>query len=183
MKIEDAAKRFFGTTLDFNKAGFILEDGTLLDLSGAHLGNANTNKRTLMHFSFFGTNTHGFSLESLFEYFPFFYEKYPLLQFIDKASACRCRCNDYYIYAEYTKVPNIAQIKIIKDIFDKYSKKAFIFDLVSISGYVIDSIEYTSIFSIESVINWAEKTIKKQPSNVLVESSINLYAKHVTPNY
>lgn len=183
MKIEEAAKRFFGITTDINKAGFILADGTMLDLSGNHLKDTDSNKRMLMHFSFFGINKYGFSLESLFEYYRFFYKKYPLLQFMHHANAMRCRCNNIYMYAEYTKVPTKEQLQIVKQVFDAQHKKSFTLELVNLSGYIIDSIEYTQSFSIEEVLGWSSIAIKKEPSKVLVESSINLYAKHCKENY
>ena len=37
MNIQEAAKQYFGVTTDYKEAGYILPDGSMLDLSGKHL--------------------------------------------------------------------------------------------------------------------------------------------------
>ena len=67
MNIQEAAKQFFGVTTDYKKAGYVLPDGTLLDLSGQHWAPPEDaryyKKRTVDHREIGGENYDGFSLE------------------------------------------------------------------------------------------------------------------------
>lgn len=66
-----AAKKYFGTTLNKNEAGYILPDGTMLDLSGKHIASKDNWKymrgeRATDHREFFAENIHnGAKLDGL----------------------------------------------------------------------------------------------------------------------
>lgn len=67
MNIQEAAKQFFGVTTDYKKAGYVLPDGIMLDLSGSHWAPPEDaryyKKRTVDHREIGGENYDGFSLE------------------------------------------------------------------------------------------------------------------------
>lgn len=64
---------FFGVTQDISEAGYILQDGTLIDFSGRHfISDPTVRKYTIsdngiQHHDIFGTNYRGFSLEELWQ--------------------------------------------------------------------------------------------------------------------
>ena len=69
---------FFGKTDNINEAGYILQDGTLLDFSGRHFisdpmeRKLFINANAIQHHDLFGCNYRGFSLE---EIWPDFYDR------------------------------------------------------------------------------------------------------------
>lgn len=68
MNIQEAAEQFFGITANYKEAGYILPDGTMLDLSGKHLVSPQNYKyqrgrREVDHRELGGENYNGFSLE------------------------------------------------------------------------------------------------------------------------
>lgn len=68
MNIQEAAKQYFGVTTDYKEAGYILPDGSMLDLSGKHLvppedAKYHRHERTVDHRELGGENYDGFSLE------------------------------------------------------------------------------------------------------------------------
>lgn len=68
MNIQESAKQYFGVTNDYKEAGYILPDGTMLDLSGKHEVPPEDAKyyrhsRTVDHRMLGGENYNGFSLE------------------------------------------------------------------------------------------------------------------------
>jgi hypothetical protein len=71
--LSNAAKQYFGTTLNKNEAGYILPDGTMLDFSGKHQASKQHHKymqgeRSVDHRELFGENLHnGSSLDGLLE--------------------------------------------------------------------------------------------------------------------
>lgn len=72
-ELSDAAKQYFGTTLNPKEAGYILPDGTMLDFTGKHMASKDNWKymrgeRATDHRELFGENIHnGSSLESLLD--------------------------------------------------------------------------------------------------------------------
>lgn len=68
MNIQEAAKQYFGVTTDYKEAGYILPDGSMLDLSGKHLvppkdAKYHRHERNVDHRELGGENYDGFSLE------------------------------------------------------------------------------------------------------------------------
>lgn len=62
---------FFGTTEDIKEAGYVLKDGTLIDLSGRHFISDPIERKYhigsngIQHHDIFGTNYRGFSIEDI----------------------------------------------------------------------------------------------------------------------
>lgn len=171
MNIIDAAKRFYGITTSYEEAGYILPDGSMLDLSGRHLGLCASPSNKVMHFSFFGSNKDNFSLESLFDYFDFFYKPYPVLQFLYNAKAIRFNAN--------TNVPLIETVDSIPTLDQLFALHKFCCDkkcllsVVSIDGYIRKQ-EYMRFDTMQSVKAWfinAQQCI----TNEKTDQSLMLY--------
>ncbi|MDR1275393.1 MAG: hypothetical protein LBL72_03280, partial [Candidatus Accumulibacter sp.] len=67
----EASKRYFGVTTNPREAGYVLPDGTLLNLSGKHQASGDTgflnDRREVDHGDLRGENKDGFSMADLFE--------------------------------------------------------------------------------------------------------------------
>ncbi|MDR1276511.1 MAG: hypothetical protein LBL72_09065 [Candidatus Accumulibacter sp.] len=67
----EASKRYFGVTTNPREAGYVLPDGTLLNLSGKHQASGDTgflnDQREVDHGDLRGENKDGFSMADLFE--------------------------------------------------------------------------------------------------------------------
>jgi len=67
-ELQTALIKFFGKTRDHKEAGYVLPDGTMLDLSGRHYAEDHPTlrgQRSVDHRELFGENKNGFSLDDL----------------------------------------------------------------------------------------------------------------------
>ena len=161
---------FFGTTDSIEEAGYILTDGTLIDLSGRHfiddpierkyyLGN-----NVIQHHDIFGVNYCGFSLT---DFWPHAYDKtfQPVKEILEKTRAISLKTD----HSKYTLEcwirmmypPTQQQYSVILKHFEEGRANVSYIDP---SGYIIDDI-YIPFLTAGKLKSFVESCKYKKPTN------------------
>lgn len=168
MNIQEAAKEFFGVTTDYKEAGYLLPDGTMLDLSGKHLTSPQNAKycrrqRVIDHRELGGENYDGFSLE------PWIGTGDGddlMCRFMAKAGAMRVDFNAHI--ASAIVMPTAKQIQTL---YYGVRGSWLVISTMTKNGDLIEDVEFEHC-STKSITQWFKDHIEGQSSGI--KASVNM---------
>lgn len=150
--LDKDARRFFGITFDPNEAGYIMRDGSFLDLSRRHILGSSAGRRGVLHYNFSGTNTKGYCI----------LDDYPQLTsprdcgmpvdiyFMQQTGAIRVNRDDEYAYSNYATLvypATLAQVRSIASMFLgrtlQIALTRYFYDLCDT---IIDNLRYKELY-------------------------------------
>ena len=160
---------FFGTTDSIEEAGYVLTDGTLIDLSGRHFIEDPMERKyylgsnSIQHHDIFGVNHRGFSLTDLW---PHAYDSrfQPVKEILEKAKAISLKMD----YSKYTLEcwirmmypPTEQQYSVILKHFEEGRANVSYIDP---SGYIIDD-TYIPFLTARKLRSFVESCKYKKPT-------------------
>ena len=157
---------FFGTTSNIGEAGYVLKDGTLIDLSGRHFVSdpilrqyCGTNK--IQHHDIFGKNYKGFSIEEIWFVMSKEQDFQPVLDILKKTEAIslksngRCDCCIRMIAP-----PTPAQYDVIFKYFEEGRANISYIDS---SGFIVDDISI-AFLTRRKLYEFVNSCIHKKPT-------------------
>lgn len=157
---------FFGTTSNIEEAGYVLKDGTLIDLSGRHfvsdpIARQYRGTNMIQHHDIFGKNYKGFSIEDIWFAMSNQHDFQPVLDILKKTqaislkSAGRCDC-----YIRMVAPPTAAQYDVIFKYFEEGRANISYIDF---DGFIIDDISI-AFLTRRKLYDFVNSCIHKKPS-------------------
>ena len=121
-RLELDAIRFFGITFNPNEAGYIMRDGSFLDLSRQHILGSPDSRRGVLHYDFSGTNTKGYRILDDYPQLtsPFDCGMPVDMYFMQQTGAIRVNLDLEYELSDYATLvypATIAQVRSIASMF------------------------------------------------------------------
>ncbi len=169
--LEQLLIRFFGTTNNFAECGFLLQNGTMLDFSGRHLGlkryHVFGKGKWIEHHDFCGTNLKGFSLEDYFDTFEVFTKPYYMTEIMYELNAIRTT----EISCTSTTIPTRDQLRILNSWFVDGDCTL---STVTHDGFIINDC-YVNYVKDDTIFQWYSKTVNQQPTNEKILTLQSIY--------
>lgn len=159
---------FFGTTQNIEEAGYVLKDGTLIDLSGRHfvqdpVARKYRGNNMIQHHDIFGKNYKGFSIEDIWLSFYKGKDFQPVLDILKKTqcislkSSGRCNC-----YIRMICPPTESQYEVIFKYFEEGRANV---SYISQDGFIVDDIRI-SFLTQRSLREFVSSCLHKKSTSI-----------------
>lgn len=176
--------KFFGVTEDIKEAGYILQDGRLIDLSGRHFIEDPTVRKyyigsnCIQHHDIFGVNYRGFSIEEL--WFNVYGKDFqPVTSILNLTRSVSLKVNTTHSVCEcYIRMmypPTDEQYSVI---FKHFEEGRVNVSYLSPDGYIVDDITIPFLTQ-RKLHDFVTACMHKEPTDVLF-STANYFGRDVT---